>query len=207
MTTEQILNTFDPLIIAALERLSRFNKPESKDVIRFFGPCFAAITRAADLEPAALSDWLAAQTPESISLESIHELVRSLTEVPEATLEAARARQDQLDRELANERPLTAREAVLLERTEPLGGRTRDSILAEMFEAKSGYIRGTVSGNYAERGERLPDAAWCAIAARLPELQEELDRRDCAAAGVEYTAPEKVNHRSYASPGYATRPV
>src|SRR5713101_7482140 len=108
MNTDQILNTFDPLLTAALERLSKFSKPEPKDVQRFFGPCFEAISRAANLEPAVLTDWLATQGPDTITHESIHAFIRSLTEAPADVLEAARARQEQVEREVS-EKPLSAR--------------------------------------------------------------------------------------------------
>jgi len=44
MTAQEVLNTFDPLLTAALERLSKFHDPETKDVVRFFGPCLESRT-------------------------------------------------------------------------------------------------------------------------------------------------------------------
>ena len=55
------------------------------------------------------------QGPDTISRESIHVFVRSLTEAPANVLEAARLRQTQLEAQIAAEKPLTARETVLMD--------------------------------------------------------------------------------------------
>ncbi len=204
MTTDQILNTFDPLLTAALERLSKFNRPEPKDMGRFFGPCFEAIARAADLDPAMLTNWLATQGPDTISRESITAFVRSLTEAPAATLEAARLRQAQLEAQIAAEKPLTARELVLQERGQVLGERSRDSIEAELFELRTGHIRTYKDGRWTY-GAELPGIVMDCLSANNREavLQRELDMRDCRAHGVEYHAPAK---RTAGVVGYGISP-
>ena len=195
MNTDKILNTFDPLLTAALERLDKFNRPEPKDVARFFGPCFEAIARAADLEPAVLTDWLATQGPDTISRESIHVFVRSLTEAPANVLEAARLRQTQLEAQIAAEKPLTARETVLMDRQQPLSERSRRSIEDELYEAHFCKTRDDVD---------LPDLSreqWRALEPHYAALEQEIAKRDCRIHGLEYHPP--VESKNVQPVGYA----
>ena len=177
-----------PLFDDAVTRWAKWKNPSQADAVRLLGPALEAVCLDAKIPAARATEWLQAQAPETITREAIDAFVRDVTEVPLPTLEFARARMEQLNREIASERPRTARELVMEERAKPLSERTFESIQAEQFEVNGGHIRiaDSESPSGFRRGAKLPDAVWANMPRTDEELQAELDRRECAAYGVTY---------------------
>jgi hypothetical protein len=202
-----ILDNFSPLLNSALERFQRFNNPEPRDLQKIFGPALETICNVAGVDPARATERISSWDPAAVTMETLHTAVRELTAPAMAEETDARARQAEIEAQIAADaaaHPLTARDRVLLERKKPLAERSRDSILAELFEARTGRIRGAVNGRYAESGERLPDIVWGHIAERETELQNELDARDLRAHGIE---PAPVKDERLGRPDLAYLPV
>jgi len=182
-----------------LERLSKFHDPETKDVVRFFGPCLESMSRAANLDPAVLADWLATQGPTS-NRDSIHAFVRSITEAPVDEMAEARLRQARLDRDVAADaaRPRSEfekeREKVLSERKLPLAKRSRDSIYREMWELSSGCIRVATDDGGFTSGARVRKWQYSYGDPCYDVLCAEINRRDWEADGlVEHVPARKLS--------------
>src|SRR6266404_660094 len=95
----------EPILKDAVTRFSKFNKPEQRDAIRILGPALEAVCLDAKAPAERATEWLQSQSPETVTAESVREFVRSVTEAPAIVLEAARARQEQIEREIASQKP------------------------------------------------------------------------------------------------------
>lgn len=193
------MNTIlEPILKDTITRYSKWKNPSPADAARILGPALEAVCLSAKVPAARATEWLQSQGVETITPESIHAFVRAVTEIPVADLAIMRAKTAALVASVSRTEPLTERDTVLLERSKPLAERSRDSILAELFEVRSGYIRGAVDGRYALKGEALPEFVWSRLVAdgREGVLQGELDQRDCRINGVEYKPSARTNARS-----------
>jgi hypothetical protein len=185
----------EPILKDAITRFSKFNKPEQRDALRILGPALEAICLDAKAPAERATEWLQSQNPESLTAESVREFLRSLTEAPAIELEAARARQEQIERE--TQKPLTARELVLLERQKPLAERTRQSIADELNEANTGRMADGTDLPHLDRRH------WDALEPHYAALERELEMRDCTIAGIPYSG-DKEKHTGMV--GYAMSP-
>jgi hypothetical protein len=171
MDGAQLFTALKPLLEAGLERVQRFKDPQPKDVVRFF-------------EPALLSACLLAQVPDrhakiaarylsNVALEDLD--LNSLRATIEGIALVAEVRDPGADR-LAQ---VEAERTGLDDRTAPINKRSRDSILRELWEIRTGTIREKRDGRWSH-GERLPAVVWGHMAAdnREEKLQAELDSRD-----------------------------
>ena len=183
-----------------LERLSKFNKPEPRDLQKIFGPALATIANVAGADPARVTEIIDSWDVASVTAETVKAAVTALTAPTMDAMALARVHQAELEAELRADsaaHPLTARDRVLLERLQtPLAQRSRQSIEDELYEANTGNTR---------EGAALPRITarhWAAQESHFTALAQELERRDCAVAGVPYTdLPAK---REAAAPvGYA----
>ncbi len=187
-----VLETFDPLLSAALERYQRFNRPEPRDLERIFGPVLATICNLAGSDPNRATELISAWDPAAVTVETIRGAVAQLTAPTMSAMELARQRTAALLAEVAADaaaHPLTARDRVLLDRKKPLGERSRQSIEDEIYEANTGKTRDGVA---------LPQVNarhWAALESHYTALEQELEKRDCAIAGVTYSGPP-VKHTS-----------
>lgn len=188
MNTDQILSTFEPLFTVALERLSRFKGAESRDVVKIFYPIFASISRAAGVDESRAASLIASWDPSTVTAETLRGAVAQIIRPTMDTMELAKARQSEIDAQIAADssaHPPTERGRVLAERSQtPLAQRSRQSIEDELYEANTGKTRD---------GERLPQISarhWKALEPHFAALEQELEQRDCALAGVPYLAPQ-----------------
>ena len=152
----------EPILTDAVIRFTKFNKPSQADALRILGPSLRAICLDVKEPAERATEWLS-QPVENINADSINAFVRSVTEVPAATLEAARLKQAQLEREL---KPFSERDKVLLERQQPLSERSRQSIEDELYEAHHCRTRD---------GIELPDLSreqWAALEPRYKALEQ-----------------------------------
>lgn len=191
-----VLETFDPLLSAALERYQRFNHPEPRDLERIFGPVFATICNLAGSDPNRATELISAWDPTTITVETVRGAVAQLTAPAMGAMALARAHQAELEAELAADaaaHPLTARDCVVLERTKPLAERSRQSIEDELYECNRGKTRDGVKLQFVPCGYGHP---------HYDALTQELDRRDHEAAGVEYVPPAKDERPTPALSGY-----
>jgi hypothetical protein len=196
-----ILETFNPLLNSALERFQRFKDPEPRDLQKIFGPALSTICNVAGVDSARAASLIESWDPSSVTMDTLHSAVRELTAPTMADMTGARARQAALEAEIAADmaaHPPTAHDRVLLDRKKPLSGRSRDSILRELFEIRTGCIRLDVAdedGRWSSR-EKLPGIVCERLSADDREriLQGELDARDSSEHGVEYVPPVKMDH-------------
>jgi hypothetical protein len=188
-----LLAKFEPMLTVALERFQRFKNPEPRDIARIFGPVLETICNVAGVDNARAASIIGSWDASTITADTLRSAVAELTKPTMSDMTAARAKQSALELELARDaaaHPLTARDRVLLERKKPLVERSRDSILRELFEIRTGCIRldSADENGGGWSGEKLPDVVWLTIAGegREAKLQDELDARDCREHGVEY---------------------
>jgi len=176
------LETFNPLLNAALERYQHFNRPEPRDLLKIFGPTLATIANLAGADPNRATEIISTWDPAAVTAETLRAAVTEITKPTMDEMLTAKTKQVALEEELS--KPLTARERVLMERVQtPIEQRSRQSILDELFEANSGRTRD---------GVKLPqiDARhWKALEPHFVALEQELEKRDCALAGIPYSGP------------------
>jgi hypothetical protein len=149
---------FQSVVDDAITRYSKFNRPEPRDAVRILGPALEAVCLSAKTPAERAAEWLNSQTPESITRESVHEFVRSITEVPALSLELARAKQAQLNQEIA----ATPLPADMEELNLPVTKRSRKALETRIQKLRQQMLCGS---------ERI-------------QLEDELDKRDCAIEGV-----------------------
>jgi hypothetical protein len=166
----------------AITRWSKWNKGSQGDALRILGPSLQAVCIDVD-EPAERAlEWLKSQAPEAITEPAIRAFAVSVSEIPVDVLTKARARMAEIEKELT-EKPLSARDKVLLERHKPLSERSRQSIEDELFECNMGRTRDGVELRFARCGYGHP---------HYDALTQELDRRDYEGeTGEKYTPPSK----------------
>ena len=151
------MTIFKSVVEDAITRYSKFNRPEPRDAVRILGPALEAVCLSAKAPSERAAEWLNSQTPESITPESVREFVRSVTEVPALSLEMARAKQSQLNREIAAELPADVEELSL-----PITKRSRKAL--------------------ESRIQKLHQKVMC-HSERI-QLEDELDKRDAAIEGL-----------------------
>ncbi len=187
-----ILEMFDSSLSAALLRYQHWKNPEARDLQRIFGPVFTDIANVAGSDPNRATELISAWDPTTITVETVRGAVAQLTAPTMSAMELARRRTAALLAEVAADaaaHPLTARDRVLLDRKKPLGERSRQSIEDEIYEANTGKTRDGVA---------LPQVNarhWAALESHYTALEQELEKRDCAIAGVTYSGPP-VKHTS-----------
>jgi hypothetical protein len=156
---------------------------------KFFGAPFNAICKTAGVDPSRATSLIDSWDPSAVTIETLRGAVAQLTAPTMDAMELAKARQTELEAQIAADtaaHPPTERDRVLAERREtPLAQRSRQSIEDELYEANTGKTRG---------GVKLPQVNarhWKALEEHYTALEQELEQRDCALAGVPYVAFQK----------------
>ena len=168
MNTDQILSIFEPLLAVGLLRLSKFNKPEARDLDKIFGPIFQAISRAAGIDEARATERISSWDPsEAITMEKLHSAVRELTAPTMDAMALARAKTAALLAETAS--TPTQPRSERWDPSIPLSERSRQSLYSELKAEELNY-----------NGMGLDGSRYVAINA-------ELKRRDIALSGYNYT--------------------
>src|SRR5271157_674557 len=163
----------EPVVNDAITCWSKWKNPSQADAVRKLGPALESVCLSVQVPIERATEWLQAQSTESITAEAIREFVRSTTEIPAEDLQRMKAHTNALLDEPS--RPATARELVIEERCKPLADRSRSSIEAELFEIRTGRIRlASANDNGDWAGEKLPDEVWGNIAGSFGPLQDEL---------------------------------
>jgi hypothetical protein len=177
-------SSLEPVWNDTTARWAKWKNPSGADACRIWGPYLEAVCLTAKVPTERATAWLQSQNPETLTVETVSEFVRSIAEAPASTLATARARQAQIEKEVS--KPLTARERVLSERLEtPLAqGHARVSKMSYMRPTNAQH--GT-AGNCPD----LSRAQWDALEPHYRALEQELAKRDCMALGVPHKAPAK----------------
>jgi hypothetical protein len=177
MTTEKILEIYEPQLEAGITRLNNFKNPEQRDAAKIFGPIFESICRAADL-PTDFGESLANNFPLPLPDEKLDmDMARVQVEFLFLFSKPDKAIRDK-------QRALIAEVNGVDDRNAPLAQRSKAGIEKELWELRLGYIRGPqdADGRWT-RGKKIPGIVVDRMAAngREEKLQAELDRRECEA--------------------------
>src|SRR5258708_6951081 len=156
------MNTvLEPILKDAVTRYTKFNKPEPRDAVRILGPALEAICLDAKAPAERAAEWLQSENAETITAESVRDFVRSVTEAPAHVRAAALARQSQIEREIA----ATPLPPDTEELSQPIGERSRAALEARIAKLRRHF-----------------DIKACAT--EQIQLEDELDKRDCAIEGI-----------------------
>jgi hypothetical protein len=180
MTIDKILEIFNPQLEAGLARTNSFKNLQQRDVTRFFGPVIESVCRASGIPPelgAVAADGFPLPEPgEKLTMADVQAIVEMLVVLRDQDNPAPRVEAAQ-DRQIALEAEVTGTD----DRKAPLARRSQEGIQKELFELRTGYVRGPqdAEGRWTY-GKKIPDVVMDKMSAnnREEKLQAELDRRE-----------------------------